>query len=100
MATAEVEFTTQYFLRDCEDKLVLVGNARELGYWRPAIAPASTVREGNHYLLVKLPCGATVEFKWVVLNKGELFQIRRRCMYVHVYLYKWDGQFTIKNNKY
>ena len=72
MSTIEVEFTTRYNLQHQDDKLVLVGNVSELGFWCPANAPSSRqISGGNHSVKTNLSRGSTIEFKWVVVNKGK-----------------------------
>ena len=72
MSTIEVDFTTKYFLRRRGDKLVLVGNVRELGFWCPANAPFSTqTSDGNHSLKTDLDRGSMIEFKWAVVNESK-----------------------------
>ena len=72
MSTTEVVFTTKYYLHSRDDKLVLVGNVRELGFWCPANAPFSTQTSGeNHSVKTEISHGSTIQFKWVVMNKGK-----------------------------
>ena len=72
MPTITVEFTTKYYLHSRDDKLVFVGNVRELGYWCPANAPLSTNTSGeNNSVKTELSLGSTIEFKWVVVNESK-----------------------------
>ena len=72
MSTTEVVLPTKYYLHSRGDKLVLVGNVRELGFWCPANAPFSTQTSGeNHLVKTELSKGSTIQLKWVVMNKGK-----------------------------
>lgn len=66
-----VTFCIQYFTRSPHQTVAITGNQQELGNWKGFI-PLESAKDGHWSTVVSLPAESHVEWKFVVLDKGEV----------------------------
>ncbi|KAM4528164.1 uncharacterized protein stbd1 [Odontesthes bonariensis] len=66
-----VTFRTHYFTNSPYQKVAITGNQQELGNWKEFV-PLERAKDGLWATVVGLPVECHVEWKFVVLDKGEV----------------------------
>lgn len=66
-----VTFRVHYFTQSPYQTVALTGNQQELGNWKEFI-PLDRAKDGHWATVVSLPAESHVEWKFVVLEKGEV----------------------------
>ncbi|XP_072228718.1 uncharacterized protein stbd1 [Leuresthes tenuis] len=66
-----VTFRTHYFTNSPYQKVAITGNQQELGNWKEFV-PLEGAKDGLWATVVSLPVECHVEWKFVVLDKGEV----------------------------
>ncbi|XP_041825187.1 uncharacterized protein stbd1 isoform X2 [Melanotaenia boesemani] len=66
-----VTFCTHYLTQSPYQKVAITGNQQELGNWKEFI-PLEKDKDGHWATMVSLPAESHVEWKFVVLDKGEV----------------------------
>lgn len=66
-----VTFCIHYFTRSPHQTVAITGNQQELGNWKGFI-PLESAKDGHWSMVVSLPAESHVEWKFVVLDRGEV----------------------------
>lgn len=66
-----VTFCIHYFTRSPHQTVAITGNQQELGNWKGFI-PLERAKDGHWSTVVSLPAESHVEWKFVVLDRGEV----------------------------
>lgn len=66
-----VTFKVHYFTESPHQTVAVTGNQQELGNWK-GFVPLEGAKDGNWTTVVSLPTESRVEWKFVVLDKGEV----------------------------
>ncbi|KAE8284886.1 Starch-binding domain-containing protein 1 [Larimichthys crocea] len=66
-----VTFRVHYFTQSPYQTVAVTGNQQELGNWKEFI-PLERAKDGHWATVVSLPAESNVEWKFVVLDKGEV----------------------------
>ncbi|XP_061573321.1 uncharacterized protein stbd1 [Cololabis saira] len=66
-----VTFCTHYLTQSPYQKVAVTGNQQELGHWK-GFVPLQSAKDGHWAAVVRLPAENHVEWKFVVVDKGEV----------------------------
>lgn len=66
-----VTFRIHYLTHSPHQKVAITGSQQELGNWKKFI-PLERAKDGNWATVVSLPAESIVEWKFVVMDKGEV----------------------------
>ncbi|XP_059213599.1 uncharacterized protein stbd1 [Centropristis striata] len=67
----DVTFRVHYFTQSPYQKVAVTGNQQELGNWKGFI-PLERAKDGHWTTVVSLPVDSIVEWKFVLMDKGEV----------------------------
>ena len=74
-----VNLSIEYFVHGENEVLALLGSTKDLGNWNPseAVHAKQIESSGTWIASTAFPSKSSVEFKWVLINKGNPTEVKR-----------------------